>query len=354
MLLRERRDPDAEVAAAGHQADQVGGVLQALRVLAASRACGSPGGSPRSARTLRTPASAYCPMMWRSSATEWSTAVRWRQRGQRGVGGDPLGHRDGAVAGASRRRRRSPTRSRDAATRARGSPARAAARPRRSSAGKNSKENSRAPVASSSRIVRPGHADRLSALRDRGSRAPGASPYRRRMSSLPRARSTATTCARASRRPRRASSRASCRRWTRSARTSARSPTRWSDLVAGGKRLRPAFCYWGYRGAGGGGQRRDRRGRRRAGAVPGLRAHPRRRDGRQRHPAGPAGGAPPVRRAAPQPRPGRRPGGLRRRRGDPARRPVPGLVRRDARDQRLRRRAAAAGATGSTPRCAPS
>jgi geranylgeranyl diphosphate synthase type I len=24
-----------------------------------------------------------------------------------------------------------------------------------------------------------------------------------------------------------------------------------SDLVAGGKRLRPAFCYWGYRGAGG-------------------------------------------------------------------------------------------------------
>ena len=24
-----------------------------------------------------------------------------------------------------------------------------------------------------------------------------------------------------------------------------------SDLVAGGKRLRPAFCYWGFRGAGG-------------------------------------------------------------------------------------------------------
>jgi len=25
-----------------------------------------------------------------------------------------------------------------------------------------------------------------------------------------------------------------------------------ADLIAGGKRLRPAFCWWGYRGAGGG------------------------------------------------------------------------------------------------------
>ena len=40
-------------------------------------ACGSPGGSPRSASTLRTPAAAKEPMIRRSSATLWSTAVRW-------------------------------------------------------------------------------------------------------------------------------------------------------------------------------------------------------------------------------------------------------------------------------------
>src|ERR1700722_10076732 len=40
-------------------------------------AFGSPGGSPRSARTLRTPTLANQPMTLRSSATEWLTAVRW-------------------------------------------------------------------------------------------------------------------------------------------------------------------------------------------------------------------------------------------------------------------------------------
>ena len=38
---------------------------------------GAPGGSPRSASTLRTPTSAYEPMTCRSSATVWLTAVRW-------------------------------------------------------------------------------------------------------------------------------------------------------------------------------------------------------------------------------------------------------------------------------------
>ena len=38
---------------------------------------GSPGGSPRTASTLRTPAPASRPITLRSSATEWLTAVRW-------------------------------------------------------------------------------------------------------------------------------------------------------------------------------------------------------------------------------------------------------------------------------------
>jgi hypothetical protein len=48
---------------------------------------------------LRTPAAASCPTIRRSSATEWSTAGEVGQRRQRRVGGDPLGHRDRAVAG---------------------------------------------------------------------------------------------------------------------------------------------------------------------------------------------------------------------------------------------------------------
>src|SRR5215468_1636952 len=40
-------------------------------------AFGSPGGSPRSTRTLRTSTSAYEPITCLSSATEWLTAVRW-------------------------------------------------------------------------------------------------------------------------------------------------------------------------------------------------------------------------------------------------------------------------------------
>src|ERR1700683_3271746 len=40
-------------------------------------AFGSPGGSPRRARTLRTPTAAYDPITCLSSATEWFTAVKW-------------------------------------------------------------------------------------------------------------------------------------------------------------------------------------------------------------------------------------------------------------------------------------
>src|SRR5215469_7420559 len=37
---------------------------------------GAPGGSPRRASTFRTPTPAYEPITWRSSATEWLTAVK--------------------------------------------------------------------------------------------------------------------------------------------------------------------------------------------------------------------------------------------------------------------------------------
>jgi geranylgeranyl diphosphate synthase type I len=72
-----------------------------------------------------------------------------------------------------------------------------------------------------------------------------------------------------------------------------------TDLVAGGKRLRPAFCYWGYRGRRRRGRRRGRHGGGGARAVPGLRAHPRRRHGRQRHPARAARRPPPLRQHPP-------------------------------------------------------
>ena len=44
---------------------------------ATQSAAGPAGGSPRIARMLRTPTAAYQPITLRSSATEWSTAVRW-------------------------------------------------------------------------------------------------------------------------------------------------------------------------------------------------------------------------------------------------------------------------------------
>ena len=70
-------------------------------------------------------------------------------------------------------------------------------------------------------------------------------------------------------------------------------------VLGGGKRLRPAFAYWGFRGAGGvdADQVVDRPGG--AGVGPGQRADPRRPDGPLGHPARRAGGAPTVRHPAP-------------------------------------------------------
>ena len=90
-------------------------------------------------------------------------------------------------------------------------------------------------------------------------------------------------------------------------------------LVAGGKRLRPAFCYWGFRGAGGSD------GEAIVNAATALElfqacaiVHDDVMDG-SGHPAGVARGTPPVRRAAPRRAVAGRPGGVRDRRGDPAR-----------------------------------
>ena len=96
--------------------------------------------------------------------------------------------------------------------------------------------------------------------------------------------------------------RARAPRWTPSAPTSRRWSRHVADLIAGGKRLRPAFCYWGWRGAGGADSEPIVRGGRLARAAAGVRADPRRRHGRLRHPPRPAGRAPPVRRAAPRQR----------------------------------------------------
>ena len=90
----------------------------------------------------------------------------------------------------------------------------------------------------------------------------------------------------------RGSRRRSTTSWPARSPASTRSATTWRPLVdavatcvSGGKRLRPAFCYWGWRGAGGADERRDRVGRDVARAPPGVRADPRRRHGRLRHPA---------------------------------------------------------------------
>ena len=64
------------------------------------------------------------------------------------------------------------------------------------------------------------------------------------------ARSTATTCAAGSSRPRRRDAGAASRRSPRSATSSRPLVDAVARLLAGGKRLRAGFLYWGYRAAG--------------------------------------------------------------------------------------------------------
>ena len=166
--LREGRDADAEVAGLLDQPDQVGGVVHALGVRRPTRPCGSPGGSPRTASMLRMPASAYCPMMLRSSATRVVDGGEVRDRRQGGVGGDLLGHRDGAGRGWSRRRRRSPRRRSGAPPRAGADRVPQVPLALRVLGGKNSKEYDGRPWSSSSAIV--GVRTGITLSRDHGSR----------------------------------------------------------------------------------------------------------------------------------------------------------------------------------------
>ena len=71
-----------------------------------------------------------------------------------------------------------------------------------------------------------------------------------------------------------------------------------ADLLRGGKRLRAAFLYWGYRAAGRPDSDALVRAGHRDGVLPGRRADPRRRHGRLRHPPRDAGRAPRARRPA--------------------------------------------------------
>ena len=118
--------------------------------------------------------------------------------------------------------------------------------------------------------------------------------------------------------------------------------------MSGGKRIRPTFAWWGWRGAGGlpgrGRSRCGAAGDRRTRADPGVRTDPRRPDGRQRNPPR---AARPCTSISP---PGTAPTGLARAAGpvrgsrrDPARRPGPGLGRRHAARLRPARRRAAPG-----------
>ena len=120
-------------------------------------------------------------------------------------------------------------------------------------------------------------------------------------------------------------------------------------VVAGGKRLRPAFCHWAFVGAGGDPDDADRgRRRRRARAAPQLRPRARRHHGRLRPAPGRARGAPGVHRAA---RGGRVAGPVppvRRGRGDPRRR-LRVRLRRRAHGRRLAR-----GPRASSTSCASS
>ena len=121
-------------------------------------------------------------------------------------------------------------------------------------------------------------------------------------------------------------------------------------LLAGGKRLRPAFCHWGFVGAGGDpddpmvGRRRCR-----LRAAARLRALPRRRDGRLGHAS--RASAPPTSCSPTHHEPARvarRGPTLRRRRGHPGRRP--GVRLRRPAD--VRRRAPRRGRSGTS--CASS
>ena len=130
-------------------------------------------------------------------------------------------------------------------------------------------------------------------------------------------------------------------------------------VLRGGKRLRPAFAYWGWRAVA---DNRDDRPTRsmpaavlRARAAARLRARARRRHRRLGDPPRAAHRAPAVRRPAPRAQLARLIRPVRDVGGDPARRPRAGVGRRHRRDRRSAARRAPARAAGlgapSAPRC---
>ena len=172
--------------------------------------------------------------------------------------GDPLDDLDACGRGWTRRRRRSPTRRSAAAPRAAGSASHSWRSPSSVLGGKNSNENERWPDASSRRrmrgrdqpVTRRRHARVVTPARvQTGHPCVGSLPVTRDSGS--RSLDVEGLRAVACRQALDAFLRARPRCSTRSAPTSARSLTSLADLCAGGKRLRPAFCYWGWRGAGG-------------------------------------------------------------------------------------------------------
>ena len=303
-------------------------MVEAARGAAPTVVPGPPGGSPRSASTLRTPASAYAPMTCAARRATRPTQVRCATGVSVVSRGDPLDDAAPCGRGSSRRRRRSPRR-----TSARSGSSCADRLPEHGLAlvGLRREELERErPAAGASRsrhcaahavtVGMPSHPVRATRPRCRperldAGRPPGEPQLRR------------DTCGRPPRRGRPPRPGAEgARRFPRASRSPS-STTIAEELAPGGRRTVSDPARRRQAAAAGvlllGLARRRRRRRRRdprrgrlAGAAAGLRADPRRRDGRLRHPPRPPGRAPRLRRPAPR----RRAGSATRSRSAPARR----------------------------------
>ena len=279
---------------------------------AGSTPCPGPsGGSPRSARMLRTPAPAYCPTTWRSSATDEPTQVRWptgvsvvsaairsvtRTVRSRVGAARAVGHRDERGGQRLQLADRLPQRplalvglGREELEREASAPA-PAGRPRTgpSRGSRPGRFRSGAPCRPLCR-VRP---------------APDL-PGRSRGRTLDDVTTSPLDAEDLGARVQTALDDVRGQPGRQAAATSApdAGPVRRDPC----RRCCPAASGCGRRSATGAGAApaapdgdADRPGRGRARAPAGLRAHPRRRDGRLRHPARPAGRAPPLRAAAPR------------------------------------------------------
>ena len=274
VAVGERRDADAEVAEAAQQRDQLVGVAPDRRGAAPTARRARRAGRRAAPARCGRPASAYAPATWRSSATGRADAGEVADRGQvvstairsvtrtRAVAGGAaraVGHRHERRGQRLELAQRLPELPlalvglrREELEREHGSAAAQASAPRRVPG----------------HVVATDSRSRCGAPRDPLGRCQRV-PARPSVSSacapistsrLARPRSTPRTCASACARRLDDFLAAQVPRARRGQRRPRRpSSTPLTELLAGGKRLRPAFCYWGWRGAGGDDGPRDHR-----------------------------------------------------------------------------------------------